>query len=285
MPSPRGTHKAGADRGHPAAEADGVTASDRAYWEQLLTERYGPDGVGYVALGRAFNTWIYRVRKAVFLRAARPIVSAGATRVLDIGSGTGFYIDLWKRLGVPEIAGSDITETAVRRLRERHPDLPFERFDVGGVDPPPFARGSFDAVSAFDVLFHIVDDEAYRRALEAIHRLLRPRGTMLWSDNFLHGETLRAPTQVSRSLEEIRTELSRAGFEIVARRPAMVLMNAPVDSDSRALRAHWRLVSALAASGEVLGWLTGGLLYPLDMVLCRLLHEGPTTEIMVCRRR
>lgn len=265
--------------------ADAVQeASERAYWESLLARKDGLDGVGYTELGRAFNTWMYRVRKAVFLRAARPIVRMGATSVLDVGSGTGFYIDLWRRLGVPQIAGLDITDTAVRRLGERYDGCCFERFDVGGLDPPPFVDGSFDVVSAFDVLFHIVDDDAYRRALVAIHRLLRPGGTLIWSDNFLHGQTLRAPRQVSRSLQEICAVLSDTGFEVVERRPAMVLMNAPVDTDSRVLHASWRAVTGLAPRAEVLGWLTGALLYPLDLLLCRLLREGPTTELMICRR-
>lgn len=262
-----------------------MTPTARAYWERLLAERYGLDGVGYTELGPAFNAWMYRVRRAVFLRAARPIVSAGATSVLDVGSGTGFYIDLWQELGVREIAGLDITEIAVRRLRERHPGLSFERFDVGGVEPPPFVEGSFDVVSAFDVLFHIVDDDAYRRALGAVHRLLRPGGTFIWSDNFVRGRTVRAATQVSRSLDEISALLGATGFEVVERRPAMVLMNAPVDSDSRLLHASWRVIEGLASRSETLGWATGALLYPLDLALCRLLHEGPTTELMICRRR
>lgn len=262
-----------------------MTVTARAYWERLLAERYGLDGVGYTELGHAFNVWMYRVRRAVFLRAARPIVSAGATSVLDVGSGTGFYIDLWKELGVPEIAGLDITEVAVRRLRERHPGLSFERFDVGGAEPAPFSEGSFDVVSAFDVLFHIVDDGAYRRALATVHGLLRPGGTFIWSDNFVRGRTVRAPTQVSRSLDEIHALLGATGLEVLERRPAMVLMNAPVDSDSRVLNMSWRVIEGLASRSEKLGWATGALLYPLDLALCRLLHEGPTTELMICRRR
>ena len=59
------------------------------------------------------------------------------------------------------------------------------RADIGG-PPDQIARGaSFDAVSAFDVLFHIVDDAAYGRAFQNIASLLKPGGWFLWSDNFL----------------------------------------------------------------------------------------------------
>lgn len=36
--------------------------------------------------------------------------------ILDIGSGTGFYVDLWKRLGARSITGSDFAPFAVRAL-------------------------------------------------------------------------------------------------------------------------------------------------------------------------
>lgn len=67
------------------------TADDRAYWESRLSERYSLDGVGYLGLGSSFNAWMYRARRAIFLRRARPLVAARPrARVLDVGSGTGF---------------------------------------------------------------------------------------------------------------------------------------------------------------------------------------------------
>ena len=36
---------------------------------------------------------------------------------------------------------------------------------------------------------------------------------------------------------------------------------------------------------EPLGWLLGALIYPIEKALVRLMREGPSTELMVCRKR
>jgi 2-polyprenyl-3-methyl-5-hydroxy-6-metoxy-1,4-benzoquinol methylase len=124
-----------------------------------------------------------------------------AMRVLDVGSGTGFYVDQWRDLGIKQVVGLDLTETAVSRLKTAYPDMEFVVADVGA-ESVPLQRGSFDVVSAFDVLFHIVDDDRYGRALENVSGLLKPGGFFVWSDNFLrHGRRDAGLHQVSRSLE------------------------------------------------------------------------------------
>ena len=202
----------------------------RSYWETRLTETYAIDGVGWAGMGSAFNTWMYRVRRSVFLREARQQLPAAATAdVLDIGSGTGFYVERWHELGVRSVTGADITDKAVDALRRRHPGDEFVRLDIG--DPAiGLDRAASTPSRAMDVLFHVVDDERFDRSLRNVHALLRPGGTFLFSDNFLHGRELRMQHQVSRSLEDITRAVEAAGFEIVRRVPMFVLLNTPVDA-------------------------------------------------------
>jgi SAM-dependent methyltransferase len=255
----------------------------RAYWESRLSERYSLEGVGYAGLGGAFNAWMYRVRRVVVSRRARRLLAGSRPRVLDIGSGTGFYLDLWRRVGAASLTGSDITDTAVERLRARFPGLEVVRFDVGG-ERLPLPRGAFDVVSAFDVLFHIVDDDSYARALANVRELLAPGGLLLLSDNFLHRDAVRSETQANRTLEQIEAAVASAGLEVVERRPMMVLMNGPIDTDSRALRLWWAGLSRLVRRSEILGWVAGAALFPVELALTTVLRESPTTELMVCRR-
>ncbi|HKP29705.1 MAG TPA: class I SAM-dependent methyltransferase, partial [Gemmatimonadales bacterium] len=147
------------------------------------------------------------------------------------------------------------------------------------------AHGSrITAVSAMDVLFHIVDDEAYRRAFANIAAVLAPGGWFLWSDNFLHHQTERVMHQASRSLEESEDAVRAAGLEIVERVPMFVLMNYPTDSTSRLLRLGWTAMVSPAAVADPLGWLVGAALAPIDTWLTSVVRESPTTEIMVCRK-
>lgn len=260
------------------------TQHPRDFWEQRLDEDWTETGVGYRALGRPFNRWMYRVRREVFLREARELdLDLPAARVLDVGSGTGFYVALWRELGAASVTGCDITESGVRRLRGRFPDVTFFRVDVS--DPgPALPAGSFDAVSCIDVLFHIVDDGRYEAAVHALAGLLRPGGYLLLSENFVHGPAQRGPRQVNRSLPDITGLLDRAGLEVLRRVPMLVLMNAHVDARP-ARRKLWGAALRAATALPPTGWLAGAALYPLERRLVSTRAESPTTELAVCRRR
>jgi SAM-dependent methyltransferase len=250
-----------------------------------LTGAYDLQGVGYASLGLPYNRWLYRVRRRVFRATVRPILPAGFPgRVLDVGSGTGFYIEQWKSAGLKDITGSDLTETAVARLREKYPGHRFSLLDIGGGEQR-FEPRSFDYISAFDVFFHIVDGGRYVRAIDNVYALLKPGGWFIWSDNFLRdGRELIAQHQVSRSLDRTTAVLREAGFAIVARKPMFWLMNAPIDSKSPPLQRWWRILERLLRAHPGLGSPAGALLYPLELLLVGLLHESPSTEIMVCRK-
>lgn len=257
--------------------------STKDFWENRLAADWSETGVGYYALGRDFNLWMYRVRRDVFLREMRAAgLPAPGDAVFDFGSGTGFYIDLWNELGAGSTTASDITESAVRNLRERFPDSDVHLFDAGGTDLP-VEEGAYDIVSAMDMLFHITDDAAHTRAIANASRLLKPGGHFVLSENFLFGPEQRGPRQVNRSMHTIERELAAAGLEPIRHTPMFVLMNAQVDAPwvrRRGWAAVLRTVTAVPGGGELLG----RLLYPLESRLVQERAEGPSTELMICRK-
>ena len=259
-------------------------ASD--YWESRLGSHVGLKGVGWLGLGESFNRWMYGVRARVFVTLLRHVAGSEIPRlrVLDVGSGSGFYHDLWRRLGVREVVASDLTDVAVERLRARRPGSQVMKLDIG-TDAVPKATPLYDAISAMDVLFHIVDDEAYQRAFRDLSSLLRPDGLLILSENFLARSTVRGAHQVSRSKAAIAEILEQAGFEQLELRPMFVLMNSPVDSSSRPLNAWWSLLTRVVPVHDSVGFMLGAALYPLELALLHLVAKGPSTKLWVGRKR
>jgi SAM-dependent methyltransferase len=260
----------------------------KEYWERRLSYEYTLKGVGYVTLGENYNKWLYRVKAKVFLRIIQKTgLNANECDVLDIGSGTGFIIELWKRVGTRSITGSDLTSVVVNKLKGKHPGCEFFQLDIGAenIETPALSKQKFDIISAFDILYHIVDDKKFSNAFRNIYDLLRPGGIFIFSDNFLHGNRRDSGLhQVSRSLQEINGIIKSLGFEIVYRKPQFVIMNNPVDSKSKIRKKAWKLLVMPSARSELYGNALGALLYPIELMLTSFLYESPTTEVMVCRK-
>jgi len=266
-----------------ACNPEKTTFDPRQYWEQRLERHEGLVGVGYTSLGRHYNHWLYRLRRIVFFRCLKPLkLDWQQQRVLDVGSGTGFYLRLWKELGVLSPQGCDLTDVAVKRLCRLFPECQIRQLDLTGADVLPCS--TYDVISVFDVLFHIVDDSGFKQALHNIYAALRPGGLFVFTDNFVHGEAIRSGHQVCRPLADISSMLLGCGFSIEKRTPVFITMNGPLDSNSRVYRWAWKQLSRLLHRSEALGYLIGLVLFGTDWVLTGVLSESPTTELMICRK-
>lgn len=259
----------------------------REYWNQHLRRNWGPKGVGSAVYGRQFNLWRYRVRARVFRRLVRQLgLQPDRLFVLDIGSGTGFYLDQWQALGVKDLAGLDISDWAVSQLDQAYPDIALYRTDISAADTI-LPAGVFDAVSAMDVLVHMVDDTAYLNALKNIHHALKAGGYLIYSDSFFHGASKQFEDYwKGRSLAFVTSAMDHSGFEVVSRVPMSVLMAAPTDTRRRELNERiWEKMMIPVRRKEWIGFLAGMLLYPMELLLVSTLKESPAIEIMVCRKR
>jgi SAM-dependent methyltransferase len=263
----------------------GVGDGGVAFWDRRHAELPQYAAVGCDGIGDPFNRWMYRVRARVFRRAVAPLVSEmPGPRVLDVASGFGFYVDRWRELGVADVTASDAAGTAIARLHSRLPDVRVLELDIAATEID--AGGPYDAVSAFDVLFHLVDDAAYERAVGNLAELLRPGGLLVFSENFhLRGRRDVSSVQVDRPEGEIVELMRGAGLEPVVRRPMFWLMNEPENAPGTPLETWWRLLRASLRRRPSLGHVAGPALYPLELALVlRRPPPGPSTNLMVCRR-
>ncbi|MGA9532634.1 MAG: class I SAM-dependent methyltransferase [Anaerolineales bacterium] len=260
--------------------------SGKEYWERRLGTDFDFRGVGISALGRGYNQWLYQVRAIAFDRVIRWLqLDWPRVDVLDIGSGTGFYIKQWNRLGVHSVTGTDITQIAVDTLRTQFASGNIEQLDITTPSLPDAVRQrSYDVASAFDVLFHIKDDDDYTRALQNIHTILAPKGYLLYSDTFPRKIGEHRKTLVHRTLDEVTDHLQAAGFRIIGSFPMFLVMNRPTDETSFLWRFGWRLMTLPVRVWDPLGWALGAIYFLPEAFLVSLARSSPTTKIMICQK-
>lgn len=257
------------------------------YWDNRLSHEYSLKGVGDIGLPVSYNNFLYRVRQNAFDYMINKIglnYSDESFCVLDVGSGTGFYIDQWQRVGAKTIVGSDITDTAVSNLKGKYSNQEFINQDIGNVLTNQLNQRKFDVVTAFDMLFHIVDDNNFETAITNFSALVKPDGYLIFSDNLSPSQDIRLEHQVSRSEKEVFRLLSSKGFKLEKIVPMFVFMNDPVRSKSRVLKKIFSIIYRLASKSEFMGKMVGSLLYIFEVLAIRIMQRGPSTEIFVWKR-
>lgn len=254
----------------------------RTYWNERLKGNFDLVGVGDISQTANYNKWSYRVTEKILRRLFRKYLAQKKNKsVLDIGSGTGFIINIWSRF-TRDITGIDIAEVAVRNLRELYPDFKFYECTVGS-EKLPFDDNQFACCSAASVMYHIVEDDALKNTFSEIYRVLEPDGIFVFSDNFIHSGRLSVTHQRCRSLEEYENLVREAGFVIEKRLPNYILFNDPVDSHNRIIKKLWAVNTRLSRKYKWYDNMIWPVLYPAEMLLTSLVKESPAQEFMICR--
>jgi SAM-dependent methyltransferase len=196
-------------------------------------------------------------------------------------------MSFWESQGVGEYFGIDLSERAINCLKQRFPQHRFMQRDLNDPGLPASVGTGYDCVTAIDVLYHVTDDERFRAVMCELGSLLKPGGVIIIHDQFLHGPAYDHGQYIRwRSLAEYEDALKGAGFEVLYRRPTFFFMIQAVD------------FSGLAAKFMTTLWnhfsypvicrfprFAGAIGYVVDSAICSTLHEGPSMEIMVCRKR
>ena len=130
-------------------------------------------------------------------------------RILDVGCGTGANLLMLSKYGDAE--GVDISEDALAFCRDRGLD----KVRLGAGEELPYDDGTFDLVTALDVVEHMDNDLA---GLKEMRRVLRPGGrVLLFVPTFMFLWGLQDDVSHHRRryrLSQLRRVLEKAGFEI-----------------------------------------------------------------------
>jgi SAM-dependent methyltransferase len=132
-------------------------------------------------------------------------------KLLDAGCGTGGTTVELRRFG--EVVGVDLAWEALEPAKGRG----LERLARGSIEHLPFASGSFDGVTSFEVVYHLgVGNDIC--AFEEMRRVLKRGGLLLLrvpAHDWLRGEHDRlVHTRHRYTPEEVHGKLEAAGFEL-----------------------------------------------------------------------
>lgn len=268
------------------------------YWEDRLTKYFCLEGVGFLGLGLEYNKWLYKARLRVLSQLLhKHHIDSYGMQIFDIGVGTGFYIDFWERLGVKHITGLDISQRSISELTIKYPRHTFFRRDISG---EICFEDKFHIITAFDILFHVVEEEKFEQAIRNIKKISRSDAWILISDNFLREFKPPAFHENYRTLSRYQAVLRANDLQVVDIQPIFYFGNSPVDVSAiktkplqLLLKASWNIISKLLyyanskklrkVGGAIIGFVLGWLLYHIDEILLRYIKNGVSTKLLLAR--
>ena len=121
--------------------------------------------------------WLAEFRR--YLPVGRPL------RILDIGTGTGFFACILAAEG-HETTGIDLTPKMIEVAKAKN--IPGAEFVVGDCENLPFEANSFDAVICCESFHHYPNVQDF---FNSVYRVLKPGGRLILRDMTMNGKATR----------------------------------------------------------------------------------------------
>jgi SAM-dependent methyltransferase len=195
---------AGSSVAAPVAE---VACDEAVFFESFYRANVRADAEDWMTIGAISNPearFHYNATENSIIRALTrleplpPVSMARAWRMtrararlrhLDIGSGTGHWLDFMRSVYlVSESIGVEITDKMSAYLGRKYAAIPEVRIIRSDVVGDEFGTGQIggpvDIVTAIGVMFHIVDDDRWAKALRNLAAVLKPAGVLLVGGEF-----------------------------------------------------------------------------------------------------
>ena len=123
-----------------------------------------------------------------------PVELAGA-RVLDIGCGSGYFVNRLAEFGARDATGVDLMPARIEAARTRYPGL---RFVCANAAQMPFDDTEFDVVTQFTCFSSVLHPDLRSAIAAEMWRVLRPGGIIVSFDMRPPPRALRAKRALDR---------------------------------------------------------------------------------------
>ena len=134
---------------------------------------------------------------------------SAATRVLEVGAGSGFYsLEVARRMSSGQLELFDIQGEMLKKTRQKVEGKSLSRvgYTLGDACKLPFGPNSFDLIYLITVLGEVGDAPAF---LREAHRVSKPGGILSISEHL--------PDPDFSRFEHVKSLVEDEGFELVAR--------------------------------------------------------------------
>jgi len=112
-------------------------------------------------------------------------VDINNSTLLDIGSGSGHWIDFYKSLGFNKIIGVDVSKSSIDYLKNKYPnESGISLYHDKAIELLNKLDKQVNIVNAIGVMFHIVDDYEWKETIEKIATLIPKNGLFIVGGHF-----------------------------------------------------------------------------------------------------
>jgi SAM-dependent methyltransferase len=242
----------------------------------MVGRRIGP--LSPARWGRSFGRLNFRRAEECDV-ALRWLDARAGERVLDVGSGDGFYDWRISRSGA-HITGIDLHENRLAFAR-KHYGSDLTEFLYVDAEQADFPDDSFDKALSLCVMEHLSNDE---RVLRNVSRAMKPGGRFVFSADSLSNAEIR-PEERERHRRRyavnafytpdiVRDKLSRAGLDI---EETLYVMDSPYAL--KLVRISWKLddLPTVLIPLRFLGYLVLGAAWKAASVFHRDRRGGLST--------
>lgn len=111
--------------------------------------------------------------------------SINQANILDVGSGSGHWIDFYKSLQPEAITGMDVSLSSFNYLTKKYAeDSSIEIHQGKALETLSRLSGNYGFVNAIGVMFHIVDDYEWQETINQIGKKLKKGGVFVVGGHF-----------------------------------------------------------------------------------------------------